>query len=202
MTRACLPLPVFKTRFDFGDDVLLDDPLPRELWWRDGVGVFRTLAADHPKLSSVYVNLGFALVAAGRHAEAAEAYRAGLGRVPGDPTLADRLAWPLATCPEAACRSGREAVRLAEGVCNKSNHGVPRFLDTLAAAYAETGDFTRAVSTASRALELIEQAINRAGGPSPTDRFSQVVLKVWQRLEGYRAGRPHRDRPAPENLPR
>lgn len=163
----------------------------------EAVSVFRALVADHPKLSSVYVNLGFALVGAGRHPEAAEAYRAGLRRMPDDPTLADRLAWLLATCPEAACRSGPEAVRLAEAVCNKSNRTVPRFLDTLAAAYAETGDFTRAVATASRALELIEQA----GGPSPRGRLSNVRLEVRRRLEGYRAGRAYRDRPAPGNPP-
>ena len=35
-------------------------------------------------------------------------------------------------------------------------------LDTLAAAYAETGDFDRAIQIASRALQLADSAKNKA----------------------------------------
>ena len=64
------------------------------------------------------------------------------------------LARLLAACPEEKYRKGDEAVKLAESACRLSNWKVWMYVDTLAAAYAETGDFVRAYEMQNRAAEL------------------------------------------------
>ena len=60
--------------------------------------------------------------------------------------MLDELAWLLATYPDSKSRDGAEAVRLAERACDLTERRILALLDTLAAAYAETGDFPRAIS--------------------------------------------------------
>ena len=57
---------------------------------------------------------------------------------------ADTLAWMLATSPYSEMRNGAEAVRYAGHAASLANRQDPELLDTLAAAYAENGDFDQA----------------------------------------------------------
>jgi tetratricopeptide (TPR) repeat protein len=85
------------------------------------------------------------------------------------------LAWFLATCPDAKYRDGRKAVQAAEHAC-KVTKGPEEFA-TLAAAFAETGAFDRAVAWQTRAIEL-----------APAERKSDFE----KRLELYKNGRAYR----------
>jgi hypothetical protein len=68
------------------------------------------------------------------------------------------LAWILATSERADLRAPAEAVRLAERVSELTNHKNATVLDTLAAAYAASGQIERAISTARTALILAAEA--------------------------------------------
>ena len=69
------------------------------------------------------------------------------------PARAD-LAWMLATWPDKAVRNGNEAVALAEQANKLSGSQSAQVLRVLAAAYAETGRFPKAVTTAKQAMLL------------------------------------------------
>jgi tetratricopeptide (TPR) repeat protein len=89
------------------------------------------------------------------------------------------LAWLRATCPEAEVRNGKEAVELALKACELSDWKDGGIIDTLAAAYAETGDFDRAVKYEKQVVEMVK--------PS-TDRH-----KLQQRVALYEQHKPYRE---------
>ena len=68
----------------------------------------------------------------------------------------NNLAWLLATCGDPDLRDGQSAVRIAENAVAKSGRKVPIFLDTLAAAYAELGEFASAVKVQREAIALVQ----------------------------------------------
>lgn len=66
------------------------------------------------------------------------------------------LAWTLATWPELSVRNGAQAIALMKKASKFGAGKDPKVLRTLAAAYAEAGQFSDAVSTAKNALTLAE----------------------------------------------
>ena len=73
---------------------------------------------------------------------------------PEDPRAPTRMAWILATAADAGLRDGPRAVRLAERAATDTERQDPFILDVLAAGYAETGEFRKAVQTSREAFEL------------------------------------------------
>ncbi|MDW8310959.1 MAG: tetratricopeptide repeat protein, partial [Verrucomicrobiales bacterium] len=123
-----------------------------------------------------------AFAAQKNHTRAIAHYRAALAAQPDFADALNNLAWLLATCSEASCRNGAEAVRLAERAVELTRRSDPHTLGTLAAAYAETGQFERAVATVRAALALAEAR-------------GQKELAAQQRahLECYLAQRAYRE---------
>jgi tetratricopeptide (TPR) repeat protein len=103
---------------------------------------------------------------------------------PDSPRMLDELAWLLATYPDSSSRDGGEAVRLAERACTLTNRRVPALLATLAAAYAENGDFSRAVANGEEALRTAQ-----AMGDTDSVKLSENVLTA------VRADLPYRHNP-------
>ena len=91
-----------------------------------------------------------------QYGEAAELLRQIVARRPDDPDALKNYAWLLATAPEANLRNGARAVELAERARASSPQN-PFIQATLAAAYAEAGDFQRARITAEMALQFADQ---------------------------------------------
>lgn len=140
----------------------------------------RTLR-EHPSHPLADRYLADALSAVGRARDAAGHYRAALKLNPDQPEPLNNLAWILATHPDEKLRDGKEAVRLAERACQLTHSARPLMLGTLAAAYAETGQFTNAVETARRAETLAAQQ-GDAG----------LAAKNRTLRQQYEQGQPHR----------
>jgi tetratricopeptide (TPR) repeat protein len=66
----------------------------------------------------------------------------------------NNLAWLFATCPEPSLRDGARSLMLAKEVTSSSAVPNAAYLDTLAAAYAETGQFDKAVEVTQQALDI------------------------------------------------
>ena len=64
-------------------------------------------------------------------------------------------AWFLATYPIEEARDGRQALADALESCRHSEWKTADFIDTLAAAYAESGDYEQAIQTQQRAIAQV-----------------------------------------------
>jgi Flp pilus assembly protein TadD len=93
----------------------------------------------------------------------------------------NNLAWLLATLAPSDGGDPSRAVTLAKQACDLTSHGMPSYLDTLAAAYAAAGRFDEAIITAQEAIELA-----RVAGQS------QMVSAIEAHLRLYRRGQPYR----------
>lgn len=101
---------------------------------------------------------------------------------PDYPNLLNSWAWQLATCPNAKYRNGSLALRLAK----KTKH-----LDTLAAAYAETGEFDDAVAAQRRSIEQLNRQ-PEPKTPKSVERRKELKAELQTRLAAYQAKRPYR----------
>lgn len=89
-------------------------------------------------------------------------FRAALALEPDNMLVLNNLAWQLAANEDQTVRNGAEAVRWAEKAAVNTGHKNPAVLDTLAAAYAQAGDFEKAVATSRQAMALARAKGDRA----------------------------------------
>jgi tetratricopeptide (TPR) repeat protein len=93
----------------------------------------------------------------GKYTEALKEFNYLISIHPRNVTLARALsdrAWFQATCSDASFRNGRQAVKDAKAACSMMAWKDENMIDTLAAAYAETGDFDSAARYAAQALAI------------------------------------------------
>jgi len=128
--------------------------------------------------ADAHVRLALLLANRGRTGKAVQHYRAALEVLPDDPVALNNLAWILATSSNPEFRDGREAVRLATQAADLTQHKEASVLGTLAAAYAQAGQFSNAVESAQAAIDLA----NATGRGTFTSRQGSY-------LQLYRAGK-------------
>ena len=113
----------------------------------------------------------------GKHAEALKEFDYLISLHPRYSTLARALsdrAWFRATCPNASFRNGQQAVKDAKAACSIMIWKDEHMIDTLAVAYAETGDFNSAIQYAAQALAV------KGISPDSTKLFQQHLALFQQ----------------------
>jgi tetratricopeptide (TPR) repeat protein len=143
------------------------------------------LGPEHPDTLRVMANLANSYRTQGRLAEARDKFaevlatqQRTLGKLnPTTINTANNLAWLLATCANPTVRNGESALRLAQEAAAATSRTNAVVLDTLAAAYAETGDFAKAVAAQREAIAVSGNETNR---------------DYESRLRLYQSGAPYR----------
>jgi tetratricopeptide (TPR) repeat protein len=148
---------------------------------KDAVYHYHEALRIDPFHAGSYYNLGKIFNNQGKITDAILNYRNALHLKPNMTQALYNLSWIFATHENDKIRNGEEAVKLAEKLCKITQYKQSLALDALAAAYAETGRFDAAVSTAQKGHKLA-----LLYGPK------ELVLGLKKRLRLYKVGRPYR----------
>jgi len=125
-----------------------------------------------------------AFLSLGEHSKSIVDYRQAKTIYPKDDGVLNNLAWVLSTSPLDDIRNAEDAVALALEACEVTEYKQPHILSTLAASYAESGDFELAKKYSTMAVEMAEDA------EEPDD---QMVKQLKGELESYNAEKPWRE---------
>ena len=102
----------------------------------------------------------------------------------------NNLAWILAASLDPNLYNPPEALKFAEKACELTNYQQPRMLDTLAVAYAAAGEFTKAIETAEKAVQLAD------------DDNKNLTAQIQKRIKLYKNNQPYREPTPPQDKPR
>jgi tetratricopeptide (TPR) repeat protein len=122
-----------------------------------------------------HANRGDALLELGLYARAIADLNEAVRIEPESDWINNLLAWALASCPADGLRDGKRAVALATKACELTKWKDATYLDTLAAAHAECGDFAAAVKWQQHAIAL-----------DSNDAEAQQRLRLFQVGQAYR----------------
>jgi protein O-mannosyl-transferase len=135
-----------------------------------------------PSDADCQTTLAIALEEKGNPAEAVQHYQKALELAPGSISTLANLAWLLATTPDASLRNGPKAIELAKQADQFVRGTNSLVLRSLAAAYAENGEFANAIRTARSAMKLARM---HGEDSLTTDLDRQIAL--------YQLGMPYRE---------
>jgi tetratricopeptide (TPR) repeat protein len=135
-----------------------------------------------PNLTRARYQYALLLQRQGHFAEAAGEFQKIVTQDPKHVAALNDLAWLLAACPDGTVRDGHRAVELAERAEQLSAGRSPEILDTLAAAYAESGDFQKATATVKNAISL-----------AAAQKKDSLAADLQIRLKLYQSNLPFHD---------
>ncbi len=135
---------------------------------------------------------GDARLSISEHAEAIRDYQKAITAIqreesksPGDEEdeigLLNNLAWVLATSTNDEVRDGKRSVELGLKACEKSEYKQAHILSTLAAGYAEIGNFEEAMKWSTKAVEV------------GTEEQNEQLEQLKKELENYKEKKPWRE---------
>lgn len=99
---------------------------------------------------------------------------------PDQVEILNELAWILAAAGNSTLRNPMDAIRFAKRACEFTKFKQPQILDTLAVAYAASGEFPQAIETAEKAIRLAKSRGEK-----------ELAQNIENRLKLYKAGRAY-----------
>ncbi|HEY1786091.1 MAG TPA: tetratricopeptide repeat protein [Pirellulales bacterium] len=152
----------------------------------DAIAQFEHAVKVEPHNARAHFVLGLALYDLDRSGGALAHLNEALLLQPDNVQILWQVAWILATSPDSAVRAGTRAVDLAGRAIRLSGGEEPHAFDAMAAALAETQDFSAAIEAADRASALALARNDNA-----------LVDAIEQRARLYRQRLPYRQAPSP-----
>jgi tetratricopeptide (TPR) repeat protein len=145
------------------------------------VADFDQLLKRNPQAAVAYNNRGYNKQRLGRYADALADYRRAIELAPKYLLAHQNTAWLLATCPDDSVRDGRAALDIAFKAHQMSEGKSSSVLKALAAAYAESGEFEKAVSWQTKVMEET---------PEDERPAEQELLDLYRSENPYRMEKP------------
>jgi tetratricopeptide (TPR) repeat protein len=143
---------------------------------------YQKLLELQPDNMEVHNIVGTVLIQQRRIRDGVEEWQKVLAVQPDNGNAMSNLAWVFATSPDDSLRDGVKAVQLAQEALRISGRRIPLLFRTLAAAYAETGEFSKAIQTAREGTELANSQGN-----------SGLATELQDNIARYQEQRPLRD---------
>ena len=139
-----------------------------------------------PNFAAGHENLGYAFYLQGKFADSLTHLRLALDADPDRVSDLNLAASLLATCPDGSVRNGKDAVALADHAQTLTHAQDPAILDTLSAAYAETGRFPQAMEVERHAIAVATQ-----------QGKTSLTATLEAHLSRYQSNKPLREPPDP-----
>ncbi len=123
----------------------------------EAIQQFSEVVRLDPANEQAHFQLGILLASQKQLPNAIEHLRSAMRLKPNWPAPLNFLARILATASDPQIRNGQQSVELARRSCELVRYENPVYLDTLAAALAEAGQFPEAIQTAEQARSLADK---------------------------------------------
>jgi len=148
----------------------------------EGIADFTEAIRLNPSYTEAYYNRGIAYNLKGNSDKAIADFTEAIQLKPDYAEAYKGLAWVLAVCPNATARDGAKAVEYATRACAISAWKIPAYLDTLAAACAEAGNFDDAVKWETKFLE--------SNPPKDVSEKARQRLSLYEQKTPYHEQKP------------
>ena len=158
---------------------------------RKAIDKFTAVVALTDKREQVFRSRGDCYLNIGDQAAAIADYEKAYQLNPADSGLLNNFAWVLATAPDAKLRDGKRALELGLKAAEKTSYKRPHILSTLAAAYAETGDFDNAKKWSAEAVKLASAKPKNDDEDAIDD--TEMAPELQKENDSYKAKKPWRE---------
>ncbi|HEY2882651.1 MAG TPA: tetratricopeptide repeat protein [Pirellulales bacterium] len=128
--------------------------------------------------ANMYLNIG-------KHAEAVSDYNSAMKIDEKNPGVLNNLAWVLATSPDDKVRDGKRSIELGTKAAEATKYEKPHILSTLAAGYAESGDWDNAKKWSQKANEV---------GKDDPEVDAETREQLKKELASYEEKKPWREK--------
>ncbi len=161
-------------------NLYLQDKRPKQ-----AIEIANSIISKEPKNVSALRLRADTLLGMGDHAGAVKDYERAIDGGIDDATqrsgVLNNLAWILATSPKEGVRDGDRALKFGNEAAELTEFKEAHILSTLAAAYAEKGNFEEAVKWSTKAVELGKAEEN------------EQIEQLENELKSYLEGKPWRE---------
>jgi tetratricopeptide (TPR) repeat protein len=145
--------------------------------YKRAIADFDKFIQCNPSVAEGYASRGYVLSLAGKYKLGIDDCKKAIAINTNAIEGYNNLAWLLATAPDPKLRDGNMALTCAKKACELSGWKVSCALGTLAAAYAETGNYAEAIKWQEKQIELGVEA--------------QDKENAYKYLSLYKSGRPY-----------